>query len=255
MIFDLYQPGESPLHRLDPRVKLWLIGEGIIAAFLFHSPWTEGAALLALLMLLRLNGISTTSLRWLWRQMRLLILFILILQPFFAPSGEVLWAWGPLRLTGGGLTDALYLALRVLFLAYLIAALLFTTDQRRLVLALVHLGLPYEWGLMLSLTLRFIPAIYGLFVTVREAQAARGWRAEGPLFQRWRAYLPVLVAVVIGTLRQSDRLTMALVARGLGRGGERSVWRDLRMRPTDWLTLAVALLGAVLPIVAGGMRL
>ncbi len=243
--FDLYVPGDSPLHRLDPRVKLLLLVEGLAAAFLIHSPWAMAAGLLALLGLLRLNGIPLHLLTWLWRQMRVLLFFILLLQPFFSPGGEVLLALGPLRWTSGGVEAALYLALRVLLMAYLVAALLFTTEQRRLVQALVRLGMPYEWGLMLSLTLRFIPAIYGLFVTVREAQAARGWRAEGPLLKRWRGYLPVLVAVVIGTLRQSDQLTMALAARGLGRTARRTVWRDLRMRPLDWLALGAGLAGAV----------
>ncbi len=235
--FDLYVPGDSPLHRLDPRVKLLLLAEGLTAAFLTRSPWAMAAGLLILLGLLRLNGIPLHLLRWLWRQMRVLLFFILLLQPFFSPAGEVWLTLGPLRWTAGGVEAALYLALRVLLMAYLVAALLFTTEQRRLVRALVRLGLPYDLGLMLSLTLRFIPAIYGLFISVREAQAARGWQPEGNLLQRWRGYLPVLVAVVIGTLRQSDQLTMALAARGLGRTARRTVWRELRMCRSDWVAL------------------
>jgi len=143
----------------------------------------------------------------------------------------------------------LQLALRALSMTFVTGGLLFTTDQRSLVQALVRLGVPYSWGLTFSLTLRFLPAIGTLFVTVREAQAARGWVAEGNFIRRTRDYLPVLVAVVIGTLRLSDQLTLALAARGLGAAPQRTVWRGLRMRAADWgtlvgITAAFALLAA-----------
>ncbi len=235
---DFYVPRDSWLHRLDPRVKLWGVLLGFITAFLLSHLWMQGAFLLGLHLLLLHNRIPWRALHRLWRQMTVLVILILALQPFFAPSGEVLVSVGPLRLTVGGLIEGGLLAVRALVIAFLVGTLLFTTDQRTLVQALVRLGLPYIWGLTFSLTLRFLPAIQQLFVTVREAQAARGWVAEGNLLQRLRDYLPVLVAVIIGTLRMSDRLTLALAARGLATTVSRTAWRDLRMRAVDWLSLA-----------------
>jgi energy-coupling factor transport system permease protein len=106
-----------------------------------------------------------------------------------------------------------------------------------LVRAFVKLGLPYTWGLTISLTLRFLPAIQNLFHSVRDAQAARGWTAQGNLFKRFRDYLPILVAVLIGTLRMSDQLTLALAARGLETMRHRTTWRELHMTRPDWTTL------------------
>lgn len=250
---DFYVHRESWLHRLDPRVKLWGMLLGFITAFLLPYAAAQGALLLGLHLLLLANHIPWDALRRLWRQMALLIVLILVLQPFFAPSGTVLVTIGPLRLTVGGLTEAALFATRTMVIAVIVGALLFTTDQRALVQSFVRLGLPYTWGLTFSLTLRFLPAIQQLFMTVREAQAARGWVAEGNLFRRFREYLPVLVAVIIGTLRMSDRLTLALAARGLAAPAsagtseplQRTVWRDLHMRRTDWMTfigLTLALL-------------
>jgi len=116
---------------------------------------------------------------------------------------------------------------------------------------LVRLGVPYTWGLTLSLTLRFLPALSDLFNKVREAQAARGWVAEGGLFRRARDYLPVLVAVVIGTLRMGDQLTLALAARGLGTVQRRTVWRELEMRPADRWVLIGGTLGFLLLLFLG----
>ena len=157
------------------------------------------------------------------------------------------FALGPLQLTVGGMLDAMRLALRALGIAFVVAALLYTTAQPALVSAMVRLGLPYPWGLTVSLTLRFLPAIQDLYHTVRDAQAARGWVAEGPLFRRLKEHLPVLVAVMIGTLRMSDQLTLALAARGLETTRQRTTWRALRMRQLDWgvalgATLAFCLL-------------
>ncbi len=234
---DFYVHRDSWLHRLDPRVKLWGTLLGFVAAFMLPSLWAQSAFLLGLHLLLLCNHVPWAMQRRLWRQMALLAVLILTLQPFFAPSGAVLVAIGPLRLTVGGITEAAQLATRALVIAFIVGALLFTTDQRALVQAFVRLGLPYTWGLTFSLTLRFLPAIQQLFATVREAQAARGWVAEGNLFRRFRDYLPVLVAAIIGTLRMSDRLTLALAARGMAGSMPRTVWRDLRMRNTDWMTL------------------
>jgi energy-coupling factor transport system permease protein len=240
-LFDVYVPGRSWLHRLDPRVKLWAVLLSFATAFMLPEAPAQLALLLGVHALLLTAGIPGRAPGALWRQLAPLLILILLLQPLVAPAGRTLVAVGPLRLTTGGLLQGLRFAARTAALAFVMAALLFTTDQDALVRALVRLGLPYTGGLTLNLTLRFIPTLRHLFVAVREAQAARGWTPEGNLFRRMRSYLPVLVAVVIGTLRISDRLTLALAARGLGaaqRGvGQRTAWHDLHMRPADWLTL------------------
>ncbi len=237
LAFDLYVPGHSWLHRLDPRVKLWLTLLGFIGGFMLSHWWAQALLLIALLTLLHSISISWQRLGWLWRQMRVLVLLILLLQPFFSPDGRTLLSIGALRVTIEGVQRALLLALRALTMAYLAACLLFTTNQRELVRGFVRLGVPYTWGLTISLTLRSLPALGDLFHKVREAQAARGWVAEGNLLRQARDYLPVLVAVVIGTLRMGDQLTLALASRGLGAVEQRTTWRDLEMHPADWWAL------------------
>ncbi len=232
--FDLYIPGNSWLHRLDPRVKLWAVALGLIVPFIVDLPILTGYLILIHLLLLSAR-IPWHRLQWIWQQLIFLLAMILLLQPFFTPSGAVWITLGPLQLTEGGMAYAVYLALRVIAMALLTSGLLFTTDQRDLVQAFVRLGMPYTWGLTISLTLRFLPAIAGLFTAVREAQASRGWISEGNFVRRTRDYLPVLIAVVIGSLRLSDDLTLALAARGLGAGPRRTVWHDLAMRPLDWI--------------------
>lgn len=237
VVFDTYIPGTSLLHRLDPRVKLWAVALSLLLTFALPELWQQALFLIVIHALLLISQVPFRALASLWRQMAILIVLILILQPFVSPEGQLLATLGPLRLTLGGLTAAARLALRATNIAFVTGGLLFTTPQPALVRALVKLGLPYTWGLTISLALRFLPAIQSLFHSVRDAQAARGWTAHGNLFKRFRDYIPILVAVLIGTLRMSDQLTLALASRGLETMQARTTWRDLRMTRHDWIVL------------------
>ena len=238
VIFDTYIPGASLLHRLDPRAKLWATLLCLVTIFLLPNLLCQALFILAIITILLSVGIPIGVLGRLWRQMAVLLVLILVLQPFFSPSGRLLVTLGPLWLTSGGILRAMELALRTAGMVFVTCALLFTTPQPALVRAFVKLGLPYAWGLTISLALRFLPAIQDLFHTVRDAQAARGWVAQGNLLKRFRDYIPVLVAVLISTLRMSDQLTLALAARGLESTHPRSSWRELQMAGRDWAFLA-----------------
>ncbi len=242
-IFDSYVPGTSLLHRMDARVKLWAALLGLIGVFMLPNLWARGFFLIGIHLVLLTSGVPWRVLSRLWRQMAVLIVLIMLLQPFLQPTGHQLLAFGPLRLTVGGVLEALDLIVRAMGIAFIIGAVLFTTAQTALLRALVRLGMPYTGALTISLALRFLPAIQDLFRAVRDAQAARGWIAKGNLVQRFRDYLPVLVAVLIGTLRMSDQLTLALAARGLETMERRTTWHELRMRTSDWIFAAAFTVG------------
>lgn len=234
VVFDTYVPGTSLLHRLDPRVKLWGMVLSLMLVFLLPGPGLQALCLFVIHAVLVASGVPWRSLGRLWRDMAVLLALILLLQPFFNPSGDTLIAAGPVQLTTGGLANAVRLALRAVSIALVVAGLLFTTEHRTLIRALVRLGIPYIWGLTISLALRFLPAIQGLFHAVRDAQAARGWIPQGNLFRRLKDYIPILVAVLISTLRMSDDLTLALAARGLETTRQRTTWHELQMTARDW---------------------
>jgi energy-coupling factor transport system permease protein len=201
---------------------------------------------------------------WLWKRMLPLTIMILILQPFFASpaEGQIIWQWGPLRWTVEGVLMGVVFALRVNGMAFAAAGLLFTTEPTQLVRGLVKLGLPYEWGLTVSLAIRYLPTTYGLYQSIYQSQQARGWDpGRGNILQRARNYLPMLVAVMIAALRMADNLGMALAARGFGAvygnpgvspavQGKRSTLRDIQFRPADWASCF-----GLLAILAGSLWL
>ena len=127
-------------------------------------------------------------------------------------------------------------------MSLLFFVILFTTRQNDLVRGLVRLGLPFEWGLTLSIALRYIPNFSHTIALIQEAQAARGLQVErGDLVGRLRGVVPVLVALIISVLRTSDTLGMALAVRGVGSGHPRTVWRDIRFSWQDWVVLTLIL--------------
>jgi energy-coupling factor transport system permease protein len=264
MQFDLYVPRDSWLHRLDPRAKLWLATVGLGLGLLSDAPAALAALLIGFHLILLSARIPPERLGWLWKRMLPLTVLILILQPFFSSGtgDRVLWQLGPLRWTVVGVLTAAGFALRVNGMAFAAATLLFTTDPTALVRGLVKLGLPYAWGLTVSLALRYLPTTYGLYQSIYEAQQARAWDpARGGLLRRIRSYLPMLVAVMIAALRMADNLGMALAARGFGATygsadsspavrGARTTLRDIRFGPPDWAVTAAGAAVLVAALVA-----
>ncbi len=245
--FDLYVRRDSLFHRLDPRVKLAFVAEATLLVFMWPAVWMSLLMLALCTALLWAARIPPARIGQVWRNMGALSLLVLLLTVLFGGSqGTVLLQLGPLKITAEAVEQGLFLASRLLALALIFACWLFTTDQASMVRGFVALGMPYEWGLTLALALRYLPAFAGLFEQVRQAQQARGLDLDaGHFVQRLRAHEPVLVAMIIAALRNSERLGWALEARALGAHGvRRTALRSLHLAAADWASLA--LLGLVL---------
>jgi energy-coupling factor transport system permease protein len=252
--FDLYVSRQSWLHGLDPRTKMAFVGVSFLLLLLVDRLLAILAYLVLVHLLLWGAQIPGRRIGWLWRQMWPVSLLILLLWPLSNPGGSpVLLEWWRIRITLPGIVQGLLAALRVAALAFAVFVLLLTTDQTRLVQGVVQLGLPFEWGLTLAIGLRYLPLLYGTFGTISDAQRARGWTPErAGLVRRLKAYVPMLVALVISALRLADALTLALAARGFRPGHPRTTRVPLRLRGVDWACLAGLVL---LSVVTVGWRL
>lgn len=237
--FDLYAHGTSWLHRLDPRTKMAFVAVSFGLLLLTNQiPLVVGYLALVHVVLLR-AGISSRRISWLWQRMWPLALLILVLWPLSYPEGQpVLVGWWRIRITLPGIQQGVLAALRVTGLAFAIYVMLLTTDQASLVQGLVSLGMPFEWGLGLAIGLRYLPLLLGMYGTITDAQRARGWTPEREgLLRRLRAQGPTLVALVIGSLRLTDALTLALASRGFRPGQPRTTRRPLRLGRVDFACL------------------
>jgi len=237
VFYDIYQPGRSWLHRLDPRVKVINTLCACALLLVMRNVWFMVAMMLLLHLMLYCGDISRQRIVWVWRMawptMAMIALLWILL---YRQEGTLLLNWWFLHITAQNLAEGVAVALRIGAMAFAVFAWLFSTDQSTLVHSLVSLGLPYDWGLTLAIALRYLPAMSSAFAMISDAQKARALDLrQGNLLQRLRAYLPITVSMLITALRTAQNLSHALESRALGAVQKRTYLRQLHATWIDWL--------------------
>jgi energy-coupling factor transport system permease protein len=240
---DIYVERDSWLHRMDPRIKVIYVALGIMTILLFKSIFVILLALLLTQLLILAARVPRDNLLWVWKRMLPINILIPLLFILFYPEGQAVLQFWFIQITPLAFVRGLALALRLDAIAFLVFSWMFTTDQTRIVRSFVKLGLPYNGGLVIAISLRYIPTFYGTYNTVAEAQQARALDLrKGSLLERLRNHLPILVAMIISALRTADKLAKALESRALGfKGAKRTCYRDIAFRSVDYIYLALIL--------------
>ena len=258
-----YFPGNTVIHRLDPRTKLLFTILYIVALFS-----AKGGAAYAVLFLTLCACIAVSKIRpkTILRGMKP-ILFIIILTAvlniFYTP-GDPIWQWKFLKITVEGLWAAFFMVLRISFLitctfmlTYTTSPIMLTDGLEKLLGPLKKVHVPvHELSMMMSIALRFIPTLIEETDKIMSAQKARGADFDtGNLFQKAKALVPLLVPLFISAFRRADELATAMECRCYHGGEGRTRLRQLRFRGSDITALALgaALVAAVLILRALGI--
>ncbi|CAH0418253.1 energy-coupling factor transporter transmembrane component T family protein [Periweissella ghanensis] len=258
MIIGRYVPGNSIIHRLDPRAKLILSVSFIILIFLANS-WL-GYLILGLFTLLAVASTKISLAIYLkgLKPVLWLIVFTIILQLFFSPAGHVYLAFGPFMITNTGIINAVYVFLRFLFIILMSTVLTLTTQPLALADALEYLMKPllkvkfpvYELSLMLAIALRFVPTLMDETVKVMNAQRARGVDfASGSIVKRSKAIVPILIPLFVGAIQRAIDLGDAMEARGYQGGENRTKYRVLAWHRRDSLAVLI-FIGVLVVLIA-----
>lgn len=247
-----YFPGESILHRLDPRFKIIAVLSYIVLLFVVNE-WIGFAACFAFLALA--IALSKVPLSFILRGLKvvfLIILFTFVLN-LFMYDGTVLVQLWKLKITDEGLRRALFMAGRLILLIISSSLLTFTTTPiqltnglERLMKPLKKIGVPaHEIAMMMSIALRFIPTLLDETDKIMKAQQARGADFEsGSVLHRAKQMIPILVPLFISAFRIAQDMALAMEARCY-RGGEgRTSMTAMRFGKADYLAFAVLLLFA-----------
>jgi len=249
---DLFTEADSALHRLDPRVKI--IGVLMLSLLALIVSGLGYLLVLAVIMvlLLVLGRASLSKTMFAFTYVFRVMILIVVLWPIFEPGGvNVLLEVGPLKITWEGVLDGIGTAIRVFCLAAVWYILMFTTSQRDLVRALVKLGLRFDFGLSLAMSLRFLPTFSETVESIKDAQRARGMELDrGGLAKRARNYIAVLVPTTVTALRTADTLSLALQSRAYGARTDRTYLRELAMRPADYAALIIVVAAFAVPFAA-----
>lgn len=245
MSLDFFVKTDSWLHRLDPRVKLVLAVVLMVAAMLVRDFWLNLFLLVGMLLMLASAHIPANRFQWVFKLTIPVTIMIVILWPFFYHSGPCYFYVGPLPITLGGIIDGIAMAFRIISLCFACCSLLFATDQAKIVRACVKLGMPYKYGLTLAIALRYLPVFFGIITMVTEAQNARGLDIpKKNVMKKLKSYMPILTAMLIAGLRNSDNMSNALETRAFGASVEnRTYYSDFSMHSRDWIAIAIIAIG------------
>lgn len=251
-----YLAEETPLHRVDPRLKLLVVIAGTVLVFLYGNGWALLAfsgMLLAVLVAVRLPLLRVLkSVRTVW-----VIIIITALLQFFLTPGQEIFRWGFIKITDAGLSNGILLSSRVLVLVIMLAALTMTTAPLRLADGLEFVLRPLEYlrvpvgrvTTVVSITLMFIPNILDMSHKVIRAQMARGADFESAnIFRRVKDIIPVLVPLFVKVFHDADDLACAMDARAYAGGEGRTRLYPLKMKAPETI-LALAFIAAAIGIV------
>ncbi|MBR4941802.1 MAG: energy-coupling factor transporter transmembrane protein EcfT [Clostridia bacterium] len=243
-----YFPGNSLVHRIDPRFKLILTCLLIAIVFL-ASNITSYALVFGLLLFIVLN--SKISLRLILKSLKAIVIFVVftaVLNIFFTDSAAPWFQWKFITIGPEGLIFAGKMMLRIVFLIIGTSMLTYTTSPIMLTDAIEQLFSPlkklklpiHELAMMMSIALRFIPTLIEETDKIMNAQKSRGADFDsGNIFRRAKALIPLLIPLFVSAFRRADELATAMESRCY-RGGEgRSKYKVMHATPKDYIAVAV----------------
>ena len=236
-----YFPGNTAIHRLDPRTKLVLVIVYIAALFVASH---AASYALVFVFLAAVVWISKIQIKVLLRSMKPLIFIIILtgLLNLFYGTGEPLVQFWIFKITQNGIENAAFMVARIamllagtFMLTYTTSPIALTDGLESLLSPLKKLHAPvHELSMMMCIALRFIPTLIDETDKIMSAQKARGADFEnGSLMERANALIPILVPLFIGAFRRADELATAMECRCYQGGEGRTKMKILRYHRND----------------------
>lgn len=249
-------PGNTAVHRLDPRTKLLMTVLYIVALFLADGYFSYFAVIAFLAAAILISRIKLKALLKGLKPLIIIIVLTGILNAFYTQGQPILSFW-IFTVTREGLRTAFFMVTRIILLVMGTFLLTYTTSPIALTDALELLLSPlkklrfpvHELSMMMCIALRFIPTLIEETDKIISAQKARGADFEtGSLTHRAKALVPILVPLFLSAFRRADELATAMECRCYNGGIGRTRMKQLKMRGADWITLLIgaALLAAVI---------
>ena len=253
-----YLPGNSVVHRLDPRTKIFLMAIYIAIVFVVK---TLPVFVLPVVLLIAIFAFAQVPASYFFsslKPMKWLLVFMFVIN-LFATQGSTVWfEWKFIKLTQEAVEQAVYITLRLVLLVAGTSILTLTTSPIALTDGLEKLMSPlrklhfpaHELAMMMTIALRFIPTLMEETDRIQKAQMARGADFEsGNIFQRAKSMIPVLVPLFVSAFRRADELAMAMESRCYHGGEGRTRMRELHFHTRDLISTVLLVVFLVVIIV------
>ncbi|EOR27924.1 MULTISPECIES: energy-coupling factor transporter transmembrane component T [Clostridium] len=243
-----YIPGETFVHKLDPRTKILISILFIVSLFIVDK--FVGYILIVSFLVLTIY-VSKLPPRYLYKGLKpvfFLIIFTAILNIFMikGTTDTMVFELGFIKVYEDGLKTAAFMALRLIFLIMGTSALTLTTSPIELTDGIERLLKPigketaHELAMMMTIALRFIPTLMDETDKIMMAQKARGADFEtGGIIQKAKSLIPLLVPLFISSFRRADELALAMEARAYRGGNGRTRMKQLKFTKRDIIAFSV----------------
>lgn len=243
-----YLPGESFIHKLDPRTKILLSLLFIVCLFLINK-FTGYIAIVLLLAIIIM--VAKVPIKYIFNGIKPIILLVIltaVLNVFMVRGTKdtLVFQMGFLSIYKEGISIAGFMAIRLILLIVGTSLLTLTTSPIELTDGIEKLLKPigkeiaHELAMMMTIALRFIPTLMDETDKIMKAQQARGADFEsGGLIQKAKNLIPLLVPLFISSFRRADELAMAMEARGYRGGAGRTRMKVLKFTYKDIVAFAV----------------
>lgn len=251
-----YYPGNSWVHRLDPRVKIIATLLFIVELFIVDNFIGFAIAAIALGAVISVSKVPLSFITRGLKPIFIILMFTFMLNMFFT-DGRTLLQLGIIRITYEGLERAVFMAIRLVLL--LIGSSMLTLCTRplslsdgieRLLAPFSKIGVPsHEIAMMMTIALRFIPTLLEETDKIMKAQQARGADFEtGNLIQRAKSIIPIVVPLFISAFRIAKDLAMAMEARCYRGGENRTRMHEMKLKSGDFAAIAMLVIFMVVII-------
>ena len=227
MTLGQYYPGNSFLHKMDPRAKILCTMIFICAIFLANNPWSYLVVTLFTALCISLSGVPFRLIVKAVKPLWVILVFTLVIHLLTTPGTEI-FRLGPVKITEEGVRNGVFMTLRLVFLIAFSSLLTYTTSPivltdgiEALLMPFRRFGVPaHELAMMMTIALRFIPTLLEETNRIMKAQSSRGADfTAGNIWQKAKSMVPLLVPLFISAFRRADDLATAMEARCY-RGGE-----------------------------------
>lgn len=246
-----YFPGNSIIHRLDPRAKLIVTLLYIVALFMAKFLVSYGVCLLVLIVGILLSRIRFSVFRKGLKPIMLIVIFTALMNLLFSRGGDPLFSFGIVEITESGIWRAFFMMIRIimllmstLLLTYTTSPLMLTDGLDRLLSPLKAFRVPvHDFTMIMSIALRFIPTLIQETDKIISAQKARGADFEsGSIIHRAKALIPILIPLFISAFRRAEELSIAMDCRCYNDGKNRTRLRQLTFHARDIVTIVFGVL-------------
>lgn len=250
--FGQYFHADSILHRIDPRLKMVLLISFIV--FIFVSGNAYALALMGALTL-TLVFMSRVPIKLFLKSIKAILIVIIltsVLNALYVDTGRVVAEFWIFKITTGGIKRAIFMSSRILILILASSLLTYTTTPTALTDAIERLLKPLKFiglgeavhimAMMITIALRFIPTLIEETDKIMSAQKARGADMDsGSLIHRVKALVPILIPLLISSVRRAYDLADAMECRCYTGGAGRKRMKQLHLKAVDYFSLLICI--------------